>query len=361
MEEIGSKALIRSGTARSGERALKPEEGNRMAAENPKVFRQRPQVTMTAKLAAGERAALEQWSSMVPTLHFLDINVVSVIKRPDVSPDDNPRKATLLKTLRGLDQPNHAFSYLLALMEKVSDLRGTASETELESQVLRDLSALTAFFEKARVIESDKFVIDYLRQLRRVPPEIERPRYLEFLEAVNTQFNFRDPVAPAVRLREAEALLAVADRLSITRHHPTVLLTIACIYGSRAAKRLMKFKADPTRFNADNALADIMAIVRLAQFKLQIEQHGGYGRAKLITDDDGLGGVLDCFTPVSVSITDTYAGADTAFEFRVDMWRLLFAHAADGGDEADESRIAMQLEECERVFRLLSAAPGESP
>lgn len=330
-----------------------------MAAEEPKVFRQRPQMTMKVELTAEQHAAMVQWSAMVPTMHFVDINVVSVTKHPDVTVDENPRKAELIATLREFDQPNHAFSYLLALIEKVSDLRGTASAADLESQILGDLRALRAFFQRARIIEPDEFVIGYLRDLRRVAPEIGRPRYLAFLEVMNTQFNLRDPVASTLRLQRTQEVLAEADRLSIPRHHPTVLLAIACIYGNRSAKRLMKFKADPSRFNAENALADVMAIMRLAEFKLQIEQDGGYGRAKLVTDDDGLAGVLDCFTPVSVRIAQKADGADTAFEFRIDLRRLLSGVSAANSDGPQGGSI-LDADEYEGVVRLLSPPGSES-
>ncbi len=62
----------------------------------------------------------------------------------------------------------------------------------------------------------------------------------------------------------------------------------------------MKFKGDATRFDAENALADIMTILRFLPRKLEIEQLGrerkaSFWRSDFITDDNGLANVLSFF------------------------------------------------------------------
>jgi len=99
----------------------------------------------------------------------------------------------------------------------------------------------------------------------------------------------------------AKDLLNEADALGISRQHPLVTLILACLYGNSAAKKLMKFKENSASFCAENALADIMAISRFAQLKLQIEflgrQGGKFLRSDFVTDDDGLTEVFRCFEP----------------------------------------------------------------
>lgn len=328
--------------------------------EQPKEFRRRDHVTMRMQMTPQQHAVFAQWSGMVPTLHFLDINVVNATRKPDVSPGENPRKAELVANLQELDQPHNAFSYLLALMEKVSDLRGTMSDADLQAHILEDLRALRAFFKRAGVVEEDEYAVRYLKELRGVAPETARSGYMAFLERMNDQFNLRDPVAPSLRLQRAKDILDVADAHSISRQHSVVLLTLGCLYGNPAAKRLMKFKANPAKFDAQNAIADVMAISRAAELKLQIEQKDSgfpWERARLITDDDGLRDVFDCFEPVGLKIVESADGADSEFKFSVNLERLLTGVPIQGQSDALAPKTGLDPDEYEQLQRLLMQPP----
>lgn len=296
--------------------------------DKPLEFRRGEQLQLTMQLTCEQHAILAEWSASIPTLHFLDICVVGVTKLSEDLLIKNERKAKIVRNLRNLDRPQHAFSYLLALMEKVSDLRGILSDAELEVQLLGDLAALRGFFKHAQVYESDEFVTQYLQDLRRNPVELQRPKYLDFLEMVNNQLGLKDPISPKFRLQKAREILASADTLGVDRKHPVVILVLSCLYGNPAAKKLMKFKADPAKFNAENVLSDIMVITRFAQTKLQIEQLGREGggrflRADFVTDDAGLIGVINFFSPNSVKHEDLSDVRTTNYEFTVKLKLLL--------------------------------------
>jgi hypothetical protein len=107
-----------------------------------------------------------------------------------------------------------------------------------------------------------------------------------------------------------------------------VVIGLACLYGNHAAKKLMKFKADPQKFDAENVLADIMLITRFAGIKLEIEQLGrdraaGYLRSDFITDDNGLIEILKYFTPKVVKHTDKHDGRETQTTMTVKLKELL--------------------------------------
>lgn len=268
-------------------------------------FRRGPQMTMTFEAAPELLAFLKQWSDEVPTLYFLDICVANATKLSPEALGRAPRKAALVNRLKELDKPQNAFSYLLALAEKVSDARGGMTDARLEEQVLADVAALRAFFEHAEVVEPDDFLRGYVRDLRTMPHELSRDACIRFLRIANDRFALANPVARPIRLQKAKEILEEADALSAARQHPVVLVTLACLYGNPSARKLMKFKADAARFDAANALADIMTISRLISRKLEIEQLGREGRsrflrAEFLTDDDGLAGVLRSFEGVSV-------------------------------------------------------------
>lgn len=296
--------------------------------DNRGEFRRGPQLKVTMELTVQQHAALQEWSASIPTLYFLDICVVNLTKPSRGPADRSSRKAAIVQRLRNLDRPQHSFSYLLALMEKVSDTQGSLADADLETQILGDVSALRVFFKHARVVEPDEFLINYAREVRRAPPELSRPNYLRFLEAANGRFALKDPVAKRLRLARAEELLKAADTMSVPRQHPVVLLTLACLYGNRSARKMMKFKADAGEFNAENALADIAVIGRFAPRKLEIEQGGRSGtapylRCDFITDDDGLAGILPCFEAQVVRHEDDDGVNRTRIDMTVHLERLL--------------------------------------
>ncbi|ESZ66064.1 hypothetical protein X728_02480 [Mesorhizobium sp. L103C120A0] len=243
---------------------------------------------------------LQSWADDGPTLYFLDICAANVVKLTRESVEHDARKADLVNRLRRLDRPQNSFSYLLALIEKVNDPRSRMTDQELEAQICADVAAIRAFFSHARVIEQDDFLIGYARDLRGTPHELAQDAYLQFLRVINGRFKLGNPIAKSRRLQTAEAILKEADGLSIARSHPVVLVVLGSLYGNAAAKKVLKFKADVTRFEAENSLADIMVISRFLQRKLAIEQPNPEGQTTfaqcvVITDDTGLAGILGCF------------------------------------------------------------------
>jgi len=271
---------------------------------------------------------MREWSLSIPTLYMLDICVVSATKLSSTSLERNPRKANIVKYLRELDRPSNCFSYLFALMEKVSDSRGIDTDEELERKILSDLTAMREFFKNARVYESDEFVLEFLRALRGNPIEEKRHDYLDFLRVLNDQFKLGNPVSSKQRLKTAEKILEQTSHFNFSRQHPIVAIGLACLYGNPAANKLMKFKADPQNFDAENALADIMLITRFAGIKLEIEQlgrngTGAYLRSNFITDDNGLIEIIKCFTPNVVKHVDKQSGRETQTTMTVKLKDLL--------------------------------------
>ncbi|HBN8226409.1 TPA: hypothetical protein L3690_001856 [Pseudomonas aeruginosa] len=314
-------------------------------------FSRRGLIKVKAQATPEEVEFLREWAANVPTLYFLDICVVGATKLSQDQLDKIDRKAEIVEYLRFLDRPANGFSYLFALMEKVSDSRGTASDVELEERILRDLAALRGFFVHAHVYEPDDFVIQFLRELRRSAIEIERPNYVTFLEAINDRFDIREPVGKTLRFERAEKIVALAHSLDVYHQHPIVTIVLACLYGNRAAKKLLKLKEDPAKFNAENVLADVMAITRFAKFKLHIDKISRSGGAKyqntsFITDDDGLIGIIGCFQPENMTVETTSEGSTTRYTFTVELQKLLTEIEAD---------------EYEKIFNLLTAGLTAEP
>jgi len=278
-------------------------------------------ISVKMELTPEQQSMMREWSLSIPTLYMLDICVVSATKLTNASLKENPRKAK----------------------EKVSDSRGLDTDEELERKILSDLESMKKFFTSARIYESDEFILGFLKKLRGNPIEEKRADYLDFLRALNDQFELCNPISPAKRFKTAEKIIEQAGHFNLSRHHPIVAIGLASLYGNPAAKKLMKFKADPQKFDAENALADVMLITRFAGIKLEIEQLGrdgvgGYLRSNFITDDNGLIEIIKCFTPQVVKHIDNHDGRKTHTTMTVKLKYLL---------------TDIETEEYDRLFNLL--------
>ncbi len=291
------------------------------------------EITMKMTLTPEQCSMFNEWSAMVPTLYLLDICVVGATKLSEESLGNQPRKADLIAVLRDLDRANNCISYLCALMEKVSDSRGKLKFDELKEQILADISSLRGFFKNARIAEEDDFLIGFLKELMGKPIENKRVEYLNFLESLNNEFKLQNSISPKQRLCKAKEIIEKAKALSISVQHPIVSISLACLYGNKFAKKLIKFKADPNKFDAENALADVLLISRFAKVKLEIEHHGRngspYQRVHFITDDNGLNELVKSFKPRSVKHQDKFDGRETKLTMTVELEKLLIEASPD--------------------------------
>ncbi len=332
--------------------------------ESAEEFRRGPQITLTFEASPEQNALMRRWSDAIPTLYFLDICVANITKRPRKEVEGDARKAALFDRLKELDKQQNSFSYLLALVEKVSDSRGELADAELEEQIRRDAAALRAFFVNARVVEQDEFLAGYVRTLRRKPHELSQDAYIQFLQAANDRFVLGNPVARPLRLQKAEEILKVADALSIARQHPVVLVTIGCLYGNASARKVMKFKAGAARFDAENALADIMIISRFLPLKLEFEQLGregkvGFLRSHFLTDDDGLTNIMRCFEGEAVKSESQGDVHRTHIRVTVNLESLFpeLPPVIEGESEQTQGTGKSVLSEAEKLRELLGSGP----
>lgn len=297
------------------------------------------------------------------TMHFLDICAVDVTKRPEAELAAKPSKAALVARLRDLDKKGDRVSYLMALMEKVSDTRDRLSDAELRANIINDVACMRRFFLNASVAEPDEFLLNYLDQLRRRPVERSKLAYLEFLRIANDRFKLAIPVSRKRRIGLAEQLVAAADALGIPRQNTVLIVTLARLFGNAAATKVVKFRAEAQAFDAENVLADIMTIGRFLERKLELEKDWRQGlsdfqHATFVTDDVGLQEVLACYEGHSVSSRNLDGHHEVRITGRVEFAKLLTEISHEAGpllDPADESSAGPS--EYDRVCALLLATP----
>lgn len=335
-------------------------------SDQPTHFHRPPQISFGTQITPRQAVHLRAWSASVPTIYFLDICMVDAAKRFRSKFPSHDRRTVRIRRLRRLDRPGNAFSYLLAMMEKVSDPRGQLSREALEDQVRHDVAGLRTFASQARVYEPDELVEQYLRDLYGNPIELQRPAYLAFLQAANDELDLGNPVAPDRRFARASKIFDKADALAIPRHHPVVVTVLARLYGNKAARKVLSFgKPGPTTFDAVNALADIMMIRRFAEHKVEIEHLGQQGqipyrRVELVTDDHGVVGLVRCLEPTGLhhrTIDDTH---EVRLSANVNVEELLtdLTVARRKAREAGEDDHAGAADEYERICAMLYEGPA---
>lgn len=271
------------------------------------------------------------------TMHFLDICALDVTKRTEAELATDSSKVAMAARLRELDLPTNRFSCLLALMEKTSDTRSSQSDEELQAQIVGDVEQMRRFFDQATDGEPSGYVEKYIRQLRKVPAELARPTYLTFLKSANDgRFGLHQMIAKRKRLKIASTLLELADSLEISRQHPIVVVTLACLYGNGSAREVLKFTPKRESYPAENVLADLMAIGRFLGKKLELEEDYKLGLTSFrhvtyITRDKGLEEVMSCFHGEALTIQDADSHQEVLTRGRVDFARLLteVSHQSD--------------------------------
>ncbi|HEN9535246.1 TPA: hypothetical protein U9I93_001556 [Acinetobacter baumannii] len=308
-----------------------------MSNDNFKEFTAKKEITLTFQNQPEVKEFFENWSRMVPTLFLLDICVVGVTKLDRNALDSSNRKAKYIDLLKTYDEPHYCFSFLPALMEQVSDSRGLKPAEEIKKQLLEDINSLRSFFKNARVYETDEFILNFADELMGKHIEKNRENFLKFLSLMNDVYKLHNTISLSKRIEKAREIIKEAIKLNISPQHPLVIIILACLYGNKSAKKILKFKDDPKKFQAENALADIMLIQRFAKIKLEMEyleakENKGFPNVKFLTDDIGLSELFKHFKPILVQIKDHESGSETFFKFTINMKELLI----DIKDEENE-------------------------
>ncbi|HCF9472351.1 hypothetical protein [Pseudomonas aeruginosa] len=288
-------------------------------------------------------ALIKQWSDMIPTLFFLDLCTISHIKTSlERGSDIAPSEPKSLAWLRDNDVPHNGISYLPALMEKASDTRSNFDTEGLTQEAIRDLTSLKAFFKHARIVEDVNFASNYVETLMGIHPECLGDSYHDFLNFVNGLRIF-NTIAPAKRLNTVKNICEKAESLGISKGHPLILASLACIYGCVSAKKVLKFKEDPTEFSSSNALGDVQVIQRVGKLTHMIEQsERGYPRTQFVTDDRHLQDFYKLFFVNEAISSESDGAVTTSYEMTIQANMLfpdLFDERGGAKGEAENAEI----------------------
>jgi hypothetical protein len=214
------------------------------------------------------------------TLYLLDKNIVEDIK-------DSLKGARTFgaAVARAVDRKGATVSPLLSILEG-SEGRAQ-SGPELHDQLMADTQAVGLFYRLAKTdaaylrSASTSMATSLGPHMRQKTAELVPLALL--LQALvvqpRTWLDARD-VLPKIDA------LAVGHEVSLS--HPLVICAIACLYGSSAARGVLKPAVSPTEPGAYNAVADIRLMIDTAHIRRLWNEKGGRESVRLLSRDKDL-------------------------------------------------------------------------
>lgn len=273
------------------------------------------------------------------TLLLLDRNAVAIIKDAVAGkPQPDEKKRAALEALRALDAPEYSISPLLSIIEGERGREDTAEEkagclereTDVTGQFFRQANTDAAHLGSLKQLAADLFA--GMKESR----WDERADYLTKAAPLVCQ-----KVAENKRLGVEGELVQLAKACGLAPNDGIVMLFLACLYGSDAARKVIK----PARPNAYNVLSDLHVIPRVGMVKAVARMLPRPVKVRFWTLDEGLFGVLS-----HVDIVLSHFAADGELQMQVRYNPGLFPDLIK--DEADTaSAIAM-------LHRIAAAAAG---
>jgi len=218
-------------------------------------------------------------------IYLLDRNVVDVIKNSIVGKKVCSDKLPMLKRLKTLDNPNSIISPILSIIE------GQTSKVENSKEVLKTLEKeseiIARFFNLAKVDTS--YLIDNKHKFCNVFCDYTSnvmDEHSEFLEKVSSLIY--QSGKDKTKVKNEIIKLALDQKLNL--NHYVVVSCLACLYGSRFARKVLKPKRNG--INTYNALSDLSIISKICQMKASLVKSNLNARIELLTLDQGLKNLL---------------------------------------------------------------------
>lgn len=291
-----------------------------------------------------------QWKMMIPTMYFLDICSISHIKTYLANnnfTDDFHKKS--IQALQSYDIPRNKISIFTAILEKSGNNK-CFTTSNFENELLGDLRAVKRFFQNAEAFESEDFIMNSANNLIENHVEQAIPVYLEFLQFANGA-GLHNVAHENKRYVIAKNLCDEAQNLGVSRSHPVVFLTIACLYGCKDAQKIMKFSGNQDNFKPLNALGDIQALSRIAKAKQLIMEFVGHNhshmRCEFVTADTALSNLTSYFTVENTNSETMSSGSIDEYTASADSSRLfpdLFDSEGRPKNETSKNELKQILE-----------------
>lgn len=223
-------------------------------------------------------------------LYFLDRNIVALIKRHNSGKHiSDAKKIAKLDFLRSIDTPSSLVTPILSMIEGQKGRQETYAEKM--DIVQKETAAVATFFRRANTDHSimqdlaTEFATAFSESYEENRHDMEN-----FLREACP--HVADNVAKGKREGVMAELLSCAERHRLPPSHLAVVLCLACLHGSEAARAVIK----PGRIdeNIHNVASDIFILPNMNLVRALTARNGIHGiEVTFVTCDEGLEKVLD--------------------------------------------------------------------
>lgn len=296
---------------------------------------------------------LDDWSSKIPTIYFLDSNCITHIRkwRRERPPEGNNKERKLFENLKKINQKQHGVSFFPSLMERVSNQHSTDLSENVVEQMYKDFNTLDDFYTKAKIAEDTRHLSNFIYSYNGKHIEADGEALHLFLNRVNKLGLYNTPPQQQ-RFKTVKTVYQVANELGLVKSHPAILGVIGCIYDCKPAKGVLKFKPNESDFSSSNALGDIMMLSRISKLAFPVIKPNENGkspfhREAFITSDNNLGLFYDCFKVTELKVNKRANGAEYSTNMNVDLIKLLPA-LYDKNEELNEQN----QKELDKLYQL---------
>lgn len=246
-------------------------------------------------------------------LFILDRNIVDIIKKFNNGKKiSDQKKIEKLNYLMLIDQPNSLVTPALSMIEGQRGRKETRNE---KAEILeKETSEIDLFFRRAK---TDRSVMqDMAGEFVDVFSEHAEQ---DWEEAENFLLQACPLVAENIAEKERdsvrEKIFSLASAYKLPASHLATVLCIACLYGSSAARKMIK----PNRIQKEihNVMSDIYVLPRINLIKAIFKQLGIHDiETTYVTCDEGLEKVLGYIDVLNISSLENSSGVQQQIQYR---------------------------------------------
>lgn len=199
---------------------------------------------------------------------FLDLCSITQLKLIDkINLQDKQKK--YIESVKNYIAEGYKISFLFAMQERLFSLKEQGSLDQLQDQFIKDRKDIIKKLGNC-VIESEQMIKNMILELREESDEekeewaeLPNSARIKLLEYCNTNLKLYNQPSQIIRYKLSENVVKKALELGMEPGDHIILIIISMIYQSQCAVGILKFH--PTKFDAHNALADLLIPSRLAK------------------------------------------------------------------------------------------------